>query len=65
MIVLESTYIHTLHMYIHTNILLYMCQQQIYPSNATYMSHMQISLFRYEAVVSIYMPHMNSLQSTK
>ena len=41
-----------------------MGQQQICLSNGTYMPHMQISSSAHGTAISVYKPHMKSLQST-
>ena len=41
----------------------YICQQQIFFSNATYMPHIQISSCACDTAMSLQIPHMNSLPS--
>ena len=41
-----------------------MCQQQICPSNATYVTHANYFMCRHKTTMSVYKPHMSSLQWT-
>ena len=44
---------------LYTMLLSYMCQEQMYPLNATYASYF---MYTYETTMSVYIHHMNSLQ---